>query len=258
MSDNEREDGHLRPAPSDAAQIGSVRGDDASFDATAALLRLLIGVLLVGTDELRSRVERWEASAASARSSQVPQTTSDSPRYPPLSESVRRAFVGMLFDTETRTRLRLSAMAGRLARFSATAEYVFATRFEPAIRQTPFNPVLVRVDEALFTAMDTLDRWSARGGFEEQQGRALAQHALASMADELLDYMSRNPQVRALIERQGASMAGDAIDEVRDRTASADTRFERFAHGLLHRPTRDVAAETAPSMAASPSGDAGG
>src|SRR5689334_17443815 len=128
MSDNEREDGHLRPAPSDAAQIGSVRGEDASFDATAALLRLLVGVLLVGTNELRSRVERWEARAASARSSQVPQTTSDSPRYPPLSESVRRAFVGMLFDTETRTRRRLSAMAGRLARFSATAEYVFATR----------------------------------------------------------------------------------------------------------------------------------
>jgi hypothetical protein len=258
MSDNVREDGHLRPAPSDAAQIGSVRGDEASVDATAALLRLLVGVLLVGTDEVRSRVERWEANAVAARPSQVLQNTSDTPRYIPVSESVRRAFVGMLFDTETRMRRRLSALAGRFARFSATAESVFTTRFEPAIRQTPLNPVLVRLDEALFTAMATLEHWSARGEVEEQQGRTLARHALAGMVDELLDYMSRSPQVRALIERQGASMAGDAIDEVRDRTASADTRFERFAHGLLHRPARDVAAETAPSMAASPPGDAGG
>ena len=258
MSDNVREDGHLRPAPSDAAQVGSVRRDDEAFDATAALLRLLVGVLLVGTDEVRSRVERWEASAVSARPSEALQTMRDTPRYVPVSESVRRAFVGMLFDTETRTRRRLSALAGRLARFSATAESVFTTRFEPAIRQTPLNPVLVRLDEALFTAMDTLERWSVRGEFEEQQGRLLARYALASTLDELLDYMSRNPEVRALIERQGASMAGDAIDEVRDRTASADTRFERFAHSLLHRPARDVAAETAPSMAASPSGDAGG
>ena len=258
MSDNEHNGDRVRPDPSDPAQIGGIRGNDESFDATRALLRLLLGILLVSEDELRHQFARWETAADPARSPAALQSMSGSPRYVPVSESIRRTVVGMLFETEVRTRQRLSTVVERLTRFSARAEYLFTTRLEPAIRQTPFDPVLVRLDEALFMAMATVDRWSVRGELEERQGRRMARHALASIADELLDYMSRNPQVRALIEQQGASIAEEAIEEVRDRTASADTRFERFAHSLLHRPMKDVAAETAPAMGATATGDAGG
>jgi hypothetical protein len=258
MTDYELGDGHAHAAPSPGDQAGGIREDGASFDAAEAVLRVLIGALLVGSDELRHQLEQWEATRQPAPSPPTLQSMTEPPRYVPLSESMRHALVGLLFETEARMRWRLSTLAGRLARLSDMAEYVFTTRLEPVIRQTPFDPVLGRLDELLFVTMATVDRWSARGRTEERQGRTEAREALARIADELLDYMSRNPEVRALIERQGSSIAEEAVEQVRERTASADTRLERLAHSLLHRPMKDGATEKAPSEGASAAGSGGG
>lgn len=258
MSDMAQEDRQVRPAPSDAALTGSDSGNGESFEETGALLRLLIGALLVSADELRPQLERWKATRERTPSPAMLQILSESPRDAPLSDVMRHALVGMLFETEARTRRRLSIVAERLMRISELAEYVFTTRFEPMIRRTPLDPVLAHVDEALFMALATVDRWSARGMLEERQAGTMARQSLTSIADELLDYMSRNPEVRALIERQGTSMAEEAMDAVRDRTLSADTQFERFVRSLLRRPVKDAAVDAAPSIHASSTDGAGG
>jgi hypothetical protein len=258
MSDYELGDDHAQAAPSVADQVSGVRGNGESFDAAEAVLRVLIGALLVSSDELRHQLEQGEATRQPSPSPPALQSTTEPARYVPSSESMRHALVGMLFETEARMRWRFSTLLGRLTRFSEMAEYVFTTRLEPVIRQTPLDPVLGRLDEALFLALATVDRWSARGRIEERQGRIEAREALARVADELLDYMSRNPEVRTLIERQGSSIAEAAVEQVRERTASADTRLERLAHSLLHRPMRDGATAKAPSVGASAAGSGGG
>lgn len=258
MNDNaDHLNSHVPPTPPATAERSSIRATDDSFDATLAVLRLLIGGLLVGGDELRRRLRQWEATAHSVPSTTALQTVPQSLRHAPGSASLRYALIGMLFDTETRMRQRFSTMLGRFARLSEETEYLYVTSVEPALSQTPLDPVLMRLDEMLYAARGAVDRWTTRGWLEEQRSRGIARQATVSVVDELFDYMARNPQVRELIEQQGTSLAGEAVDEVRERTASADMWLERFTRSLLHRPVNHEGAMPA-SVDASPARDAGG
>jgi hypothetical protein len=258
MSDNgQHVNSDMPPTPPDTVERANSEAAHDSFDTTSSVLRLLIGGLLVGADELRRRLRQWEATARSAPSATLPQTVPQSLPHVPAPASLRYAFIGMLFETETRIRQRIPAVLERFARLSEEAEYQYVTAVEPALSQTPLDPVLMRLDEMLFQAGVAVDRWTARGWLEEQQSRGIARQAAVSVVDELLDYMARNPEVRDLILQQGTSMAGEAMGEVRERTASADMWIERFTRSLLRRPEAAGAAVT-PSVGASPTGDAGG
>ena len=215
MSDETNLNGRIRPiAPAEV--IDDVPPDSARFDTAAALLRLLVGGALGGMDELRIRLERWQEA----------------------TQALRYTLVGMLFETETRMRRGFATMAARFSRFSRLSgeANIFYTTLGSDWHRTPFDPLRERLDDMRFRAMETVDRWADRGWAEEQQGRRMAQQATASVIDELLDYMAQNPEVRHLIEEQGMGMAETAVDEVRERTASADMWIERIAHNLLHRP----------------------
>ncbi|HEX8034841.1 MAG TPA: hypothetical protein VF510_13380 [Ktedonobacterales bacterium] len=258
MSDNgQHVNSQMPPAPPATAERASVEAAHDSFDTTSSVLRLLIGGLLVGADELRRRLQQWEATARSAPSAALPQTVPQSLRHVSAPASLRYAFIGMLFETETRIRQRIPIVLERLARLSEEAEYQYVTAVEPALSQTPLDPVLMRLDEMLFQAGAAVDRWTARGWLEEQQSRGMVRQATVSVVDELIAYMARNPEVRDLILQQGTSMAGDAMDEVRERTASADVWIERFTRSLLRRPEASGATVT-PSVDAPPKSDAGG
>jgi hypothetical protein len=113
------------------------------------------------------------------------------------------------------------------------------------MRYTPLDPLRVRLEEMVYRATMTLDRWADRGRMEEQQSQDMTQEAMVSVIDELLDYMARNPEVRELIEQQGMSMADSAVGEVRERTETADMWIERVARGLLHRPASENPAQPA-------------
>lgn len=256
MSDETPTNGNVR-AISPAAALDNTHDaqsgaqpDDNRFDAAAALLRLLVGGALVGADELRTRLERWQAAtdAPTATQAMEPWTASDSLRY---------ALVGMLFETETRMRRGFSRMLSRVARASHEANR-FYTSVTADMRRTPLDPLRMRLDETLYRATRTFDRWTDRGWIEERQSRRMAREATASVIDELLDYMARNPEVRQLIEEQGMSMAETAVDEVRERTATADMWIERIARGLLHRPVteRPAKPEDATSSSAASTAEA--
>jgi len=238
--------GHI-PSPSvspaettrDVQGNPGARSSDERFDATTALLRLLVGGALVGTRELRLRLERWQQSIPDFSSTQAV-----APRTASPSDALRYTLMGMMFETESRLRRRFSTMRRRLARASHEAS-LFYTNVMSDMRYTPLNPLRARFEEMVYRATMTMDRWADRGRMEEQQSRDMAQEAVVSVIDELLDYMARNPEVRELIEQQGLSMAETAVDEVRERTASADMWIERIARGLLHRSASENPAQTA-------------
>lgn len=210
---------------------GSAPPPDDRLDAGSALLRLMVGGMLVGADQLRDRLQRWEEAAHAS-----PLGQAASP--PAASSSVRHALVGLAFETETRMRRGFSTLLARAARLADDADLAY-TRLTIYTRGTPLDPLRRRLDELLFLALTEVDRWTARGAREERQGRRMAEQAAVGIVDELLDYMAHNPEVRHLIEQQGTSMAESAVGEVRARTASADLWIERLAHNLLHRPTSE-------------------
>ncbi len=249
MSNETHANGHIRvisPAET-AARAEDTQPDDNRFDAAAALLRLLVGGALLGADELRIRLGRWQEATRTPASTQAmttmaPRTTSDSLRY---------ALVGMLFETETRMRRRFSTLLSRLAHASQEAGLFYAN-VTADMRRTPLDPLRIRLDEMLYRATATVDRWTDRGWIEEQHSRRMAREAAAGVIDELLDYMAQNPEVRQLIEEQGMSMAETAVDEVRERTATADMWIERIARGLLHRPVSEKSTRPEGDASATP------
>ena len=246
MNNDPHANGHIHiPLASPAETASDVQGnpgaqsDDERFDTAEALLRLLVGGALVGARELRLRLEQWQQAIPDAASIQAV-----APRTASPSDALRYTFVGMMFETESRVRRRFSIMRRRLARASHEANRFYATVMSD-MRYTPLDPLRVRFEEMVYRATMTLDRWADRGWMEEQQSRDMTQEAVVSVIDELLDYMARNPEVRELIEQQGLSMAETAVDEVRERTATADMWIERVARGLLHRPASENPAQPA-------------
>ena len=206
---------------------------DAEFDAVQALTRLLLGAALDGSDELLSRLRQWDAA---------PRAVEQSGAKEPPSAALRYALVGLLFDAEARIRARL-ARAGRL---SHRLTDLFYAAMEPVAYFLPIQPALDTFDELVERAQFELYRWMQLGRREEQRGRALARQATGSSIDELLEYLAHNPAIRELIEQQGVSVAGTAVDEVRERMVSADAWVERLARGMLRRPARETEAPPAP------------
>lgn len=246
MNRDPHTNGHMHvPSSSPAETARDVQGNrgaqpgDERFDTAAALLRLLVGGALVGTRELRLRLERWQQAIPDAASTQAV-----APRTASPSDALRYTLMGMMFETESRMRRRFSTMRRRLARASHEANRFYGSVMSD-MRYTPLDPLRARFEEMVYRATMTLDRWADRGRMEEQQSRDMAQEAVVSVIDELLDYMARNPEVRELIEQQGLSMAETAVDEVRERTATADMWIERIARGLLHRPASENPAQPA-------------
>ncbi len=227
-----------QPTTPAIATDGTVATDD-RFEAGSALLRLILGAMLIGTDELRDRLKQWEQAS---RTTQVAHSGIDWAKPQSRTAWFRRAMVGMTFEGETRVRKRFSTMLTRLAQVVDEADLAY-TRLAFSLRQTPLDPVRRRFDEVLFRAMASLDRWSDRGWIEEQNGRLMAEQATDSTLNELFDYVAHNPEVRQLIEQQGVDAVGSALDDVRGRTASADQRIERLARNLLHRPVSEQPAK---------------
>lgn len=240
MSESEQVSNAIQPAASPTPTAGGnalPTGDQ--FETDAALLRLVIGALLLGTDELRDRLRRWDEEAARSTSTAQVAISPQTAPVSPLS-----ALVGMAFAAETRMRRGFATMLAGFARLADDTNLGY-TRLAFAVRGTPLDALRARLDELLFLALVVVDRWTARGAIEEQQGRRMAERATAGIIDELLDYMARNPEVRHLIEQQSIGMADSAVGEVRERTASADQWIERVAHNLLHRPLGDKPARSA-------------
>jgi len=242
MNNDPHANGHIPSSSVSPTETTTARSSsDERFDTAAALLRLLVGGALVGTRELRLRLEQWQQQQtipdpASAQAAE--------PRTISTSDALRHTFMGMMFETESRMRRRFSIIGRRLARASQEANRFYTTAMSD-MRYTPLDPLRARVEEMVYRATMTMDRWAYRGRMEEQQSRDMAQEAVVSVIDEVLDYMARNPEVRQLIEQQGMSMADSAVGEVRERTATADMWIERIARSLLHRPASEETAQPA-------------
>lgn len=81
-------------------------------------------------------------------------------------------------------------------------------------------------------------RWVEVGRAEEARSRALARVAFDKTVDQYIEYLTTNPEVQELVQTQSTGLANEVIEEVRERTVSADSLLEGMARSFLRRLPR--------------------
>ncbi len=227
-----------------------------SHRALRAAARLMIGSTLTGAESLLRRLHAWEDELESLRSAPPEPTmtgakpTQEEPfqfSQPPAEETpgvlLRYALVGWLMDNEERLSKRL-AQAGQISRGAWKAARPWVRPLVQPLKRSPlYNPVRREVAALRQRGQEELERWVELGRQEELRSRDLARLASKRTVDDSLEYLAHNPEVENLVETQSTGLANEVVDEVRERTVSADTFIESLARTLLRRPQRKTLPE---------------
>jgi hypothetical protein len=88
-----------------------------------------------------------------------------------------------------------------------------------------------------------VSRLIERGRAEEQHSQALVQTALAKTVDDSIEYLASNQEIQELVEAQSTGLANEIIEELRERSISADIFVEKLARRFVRRPPRSTLPE---------------
>ncbi|MGB5060650.1 MAG: hypothetical protein WBO48_18260 [Candidatus Promineifilaceae bacterium] len=209
--------------------------DDPEFDTLHALTRFLVGIAIEGSKEMSLRLQLWEAFLHE----ELPKTPPDSAEVAE-KDVLRFALIGFLLESEDASRTlgsKLLKVPGGLARTAVrTAKPVTNSRFA--------KPLQRRIDRLAGRGEEQLTRWIQRGQSEEPFSRNLARLGVQEIVDEFINQLAQNKEVQTLVQEQGVGLAGEVVDQVRERTFTADTLIERIARAVTRRSPR-----VAPPMA---------
>lgn len=206
------------------------------IEAVQTGLRLLVGGVLEGADELNRRLK---AAQAELKAETAAITTVD-PDETEL-DRLRYALVGALVQTPEVVHQGYST-ANRVSR---QATGLVARVTNPLTSSWLMRPARRRYERFVARGEARYQRLLDRGRAEEQSGRALVRRTTANGIDELLDYLAQKPEIRALVQQQSMGMADEMMGEIRDRSATADALAERIARAILRRPHREAWPEEA-------------
>lgn len=285
--------------PADAGEPVAVIDEDLTpppppeptFDPLHTLVRLLVGGTVVGADELLRRLQAWEEAQ--------PPPPAGGPSEQELAQArARYALIGLIFATYSTTRKGVTTAV----HLSQTAGKVASTALRPVAGSRLLRPARRRYRRLAARGQAELARLTRQGQTEEVRGRALARHLFTTSVNDLITYLSDNPEIAALIQVQAGQLlddlpedpklqnliktqaetlladlpenerlfaliqaqgdqylaylqenpdavqelvqgqsiglAGEMLDEVRERTVTADTLTERIVRTLLRRPPR--------------------
>ncbi len=238
--------------------------------------RLVVGTMLLATDELSRRASGWERQAAQAAADEASLLAQDVPAPTAMQApaAVGEAIVAPSGDTAT-------LADGQLA--LAMVGWVFATQERLRLDQDPgqllqaagaqiVNSAAALIGESLEwmasgrTARPTAahdprtQAWIARGRIEARHSRALARAAITEIIHDVIDAFASDPAVQNLIQSQSTTLAGEVLGEVRERTVSADIFVDSLTRRLFRRARRSppLDVHVTPAGAISAPADASG
>ncbi len=211
------------------------------FDALRSTTRLLVGLALVGGDELLKRLQALEHTIdtqpfdRAALEDQI--RTSPTGQYIP--DEVRHALIGLAFELQDQVRMQTP-------RLLAAADQIINDVTRPTqglLHRLPLIGPLTKSLGLQYDAMqkrgeDRLKRWIAIGQREEARSRVLADQTFTRIVDDVIDYLADKPEVQDLIAGQTTGLAGEVLDEVRERTVSGDSFLEGIVRAVLRKTPR--------------------
>ena len=211
--------------------------------------RLGLGIVLLGLDALIVRTRTWEQNVGQPQaathktsqeeapiSSQITKSTSLYNKSDISLESSQRqqALIGFIFDFQDRIFRGVSAFH----RIEGLADRIISPLISPISKSRLFRPVNNQFNKLASRGQEQVNKWVQIGMAEEIHSRELLITATLSTVDTSIDYLSTNPDVKDLVQSQSTSMINEIIEEIRERTVSADTLVEGIVRAALHLPPR--------------------
>ena len=217
--------------------------DSSHDDGLRSLTRLVVGAVGIGIEELRIRLRRWEEEIDLAqvkektKSKQLPvQGVADQPEIvqPESEQLLSYAVTGMLFDAQG----IIKGGYGKAVKMGRRVRQRTSPIIRPLASSRLLSPARKRYRKLVSIGQQRLDRWIEIGRVEEIHSRILAQTALTGTVDETVDYLAEMPGVQELIATQTTSIAGELVEEIRERTVEADILLEGFTRTIFRRKPR--------------------
>ncbi|MFO7683177.1 MAG: hypothetical protein R6X34_24345 [Chloroflexota bacterium] len=204
--------------------------DDPDFDRLHAITRFLIGGAIEGTVEFTERLKIWESFIRE----ELPLVSPTDLENLPERDLLRYALIGFVFegeDTSRRVLKKLLKAPGQVAKTAVrTTKPITSSRFAA--------PVQRRIDGMAARGEEQILRWIQRGQAEEPLSRNIARLGVQEIVDEFINQLAQNEEVQTLVQEQGVGLAGEVVDQVRERTFTADTLVERIARAVTRRDPR--------------------
>ncbi len=204
------------------------------FEDLQLLSRLLVGLLLTGSDQLMQIVRDLQGEIEADPGLLTPVVADDETTL----DLLRYLTIGLLARGQKRVarginkgiRLSLSATGWTLRTLDRWTDNRFTRPFRRPI------------ESRLRNLEQETDLIIKEGRLEEQNARLLAGRTVGEIIDELLDFMSENPDlaefIQELIGRQSVGLAGVVRDNARQVSSTADYIAEGVARRLLRRRSR--------------------
>ena len=211
------------------------------FDALRSTTRLLVGLALIGGDELLKRVQLLEHSidAAPPDPQEMAGRIRTSPTGQYIPDDIRHALIGLAFEVQEQVRVQTP-------RLLAAADQILNDVTRPAQSILNHIPIVGPLSRSLglqYDAMqkrgeDRLKRWIAIGQREEARSRVLADQTYNRIVDDFINYLGDKPEVQELIAGQTTGLASEVLDEVRERTVSGDSFLEGIVRAVMRKAPR--------------------
>jgi hypothetical protein len=242
MSDSSKEN---EPAEQQPAALVPVPDRSSTpiepFDALRSTTRLLVGLALIGGDELLRRLQMLEHAIDTTPPDpdEMAARIRTSPMGQHIPDDIRHALIGLAFEMQDQVRVQTP-------RLLAAADQIISDVTRPAQSVLNHLPIVGPLSRSLglqYGAMqkrgeDRLKRWIAIGQREEARSRVLADQTFTRIVDDVIDYLADKPEVQDLIAGQTTGLASEVLDEVRERTVSGDSFLEGIVRAVLRKTPR--------------------
>jgi hypothetical protein len=208
--------------------------------------RLLIGTIGLGLEELSERLDKWEESTEDSdysnqneqelpgnalRKFAIHRENIKSDRF---DENFQYALIGLLIDSQD----RLEASSRRLQPISNTINR-FTRPFINTFSRLPLiSPLRTGYSTLIEKGEDELNRLILLGRLEYEKSHQIAEIAIDDTFDEAVDYLATNQEIQELIQSQGVGLAGEVVEEIRERAVSADNFIDSIIRPLMKRKSR--------------------
>lgn len=213
------------------------------------LTRFMIGGLALATDEFANKLSEWNAitdeQVANVETSlNKDQSSNISSQYQgePIKENdaetsgklARYALIGITLAAENRIKSGFSL----LGRFGNKINGAAKPLAKPITQNPMLLPARKQFNKLANRGQAQVSQWINMGRIEEKRSRHLVQTTFNETLDSSIEYLADNAEIQDLIQSQSTGLANEIVEEIRERTVSADTLVENILRSILRLTPR--------------------